>query len=60
MFHLSGESDDFYTPERVKDYGTRFNERAARVKMKSYDAGHEIMPEMREDVRAWLQSQADT
>jgi predicted esterase len=60
VFHLSGKSDDFYTPERVKDYGARLSERAARVEMKSYDAGHEIVPTMREDVRAWLQAQADT
>jgi len=58
VFHLSGKRDDFYTPERVKDYGARLSERAARVEVKSYDAGHEIVPEMREDVRAWLQAQA--
>lgn len=58
VFHLSGERDEFYTPERVKDYGARLSERAAEVKVKSYDAGHEIVPEMRVDVRAWLQAQA--
>ncbi|HVG32935.1 MAG TPA: dienelactone hydrolase family protein [Pyrinomonadaceae bacterium] len=59
VFHLSGKRDDFYTPERVKDYGARLSERAARVEVKSYDAAHEIVPEMRDDVRAWLQSQID-
>lgn len=58
VFHLSGERDEFYTPERVKDYGARLSERAAEVKVKSYDAGHEIVQEMREDMRAWLQSHA--
>lgn len=57
VLHLCGKRDDFYTPERVKDYGARLRERAAEVEVKSYDdAAHEIVPEMREDVRAWLQS----
>jgi phospholipase/carboxylesterase len=56
VLHLCGKRDDFYTPERVKDYGARLSERAAEVKVQSYDAAHEIVPEMREDVRSWLQS----
>src|SRR3982751_1227537 len=58
VFHLTGDRDDFYTPERVKDYGALLSERAREVEVKSYDAGHEIVPLMREDVRSWLQSQA--
>jgi len=58
VFHLSGSRDEFYTPERVKDYGARLKERARTVELKSYDAGHEIMPEMRADVRTWLEQQA--
>jgi phospholipase/carboxylesterase len=57
ILHLCGRSDEFYTPERVKDYGARLNERAAVVEVKSYDAAHEIVPAMREDARAWLQAQ---
>jgi predicted esterase len=58
VFHLCGERDEFYTPERVRDYGSRLKERARTVELKSYDAGHEIVTEMREDVRAWLERQA--
>lgn len=58
VFHLCGSRDEFYTPERIKDYERRLRERARVVKLKSYDAGHEIVPEMREDVRAWLEEQA--
>jgi phospholipase/carboxylesterase len=55
VFHLCGTRDEFYTPERVEDYGARLAERARALQLKSYDAGHEITPEMREDVRAWLE-----
>ncbi|HEV2912797.1 MAG TPA: dienelactone hydrolase family protein [Pyrinomonadaceae bacterium] len=58
VLHLCGTRDEFYTPERVRDYGARLKERALDVEVKSYDAGHEIVPPMREDVRAWLQSHA--
>ena len=58
VFHLCGSRDEFYTPERVKDYGARLKERARAVELRSYDAGHEIVPEMREDMRAWLEQQA--
>jgi phospholipase/carboxylesterase len=58
VFHLCGSRDEFYTPERVKDYPARLGERARALQLKSYDAGHEIVPEMREDVRAWLEQQA--
>ena len=55
VFHLAGERDEFYTPDRVRDYQARLGERARDVEMKSYDAGHEIVQEMREDVRKWLE-----
>jgi phospholipase/carboxylesterase len=58
VLHLSGSRDEFYTPERVEDYGPRLKERARDVEIKSYEAGHEIVPRMREDVRAWLQQRA--
>lgn len=54
VFHLAGTRDDFYTPERVRDYENQLATRARRVTFKSYDAAHEIVPQMREDVRQWL------
>lgn len=54
VFHLAGEKDEFYPPERVSDYEARLKLRSQNVKFKSYDASHEIVPAMREDVRAWL------
>src|SRR6266446_2253104 len=55
VFHLAGEKDEFYPPARVSDYEARLKLRAQNVEFKSYDAAHEIVPAMREDVRAWLQ-----
>src|SRR5882724_5301390 len=54
VFHLSGTQDEFYPPARVADYAERLRLRASRVDFKSYEAGHEIVPAMREDIRSWL------
>jgi phospholipase/carboxylesterase len=58
VLHLAGTLDEFYPPDRVKDYGAHLKERARDVEVKSYEAGHEIVPGMREDVRAWLLERA--
>jgi phospholipase/carboxylesterase len=54
VLHLAGTRDEYYPPARVSDYQSRLQMRARRVEFKSYDAAHEIVPEMRDDVRAWL------
>jgi len=57
VFHLAGTRDEFYSPERVRDYERQLKTRARTVKFKSYDATHEIVPDMRSDVAEWLTSQ---
>ena len=59
VLYLHGTRDEFYPPERVADYGARLRMRAREVEVKSYDAGHELTPEMCEDVKAWLEARAD-
>lgn len=59
VLHLAGTRDEFYTPERVNDYERQLKTRARSVVFKSYDAGHEIVPEMRSDVVQWLARAAD-
>ena len=54
LFHLAGTRDEFYTPERVRDYEQQLGTRARTVTFKRYDAGHEIVPDMRIDVKQWL------
>ena len=54
VFYLSGTRDEYYPPARIVDYEERLRLRASDVEMKSYDAGHEIVPPMRDDVRSWL------
>lgn len=56
VFHLAGERDEYYGPERVANYATQLRQRANDVEFRSYDAGHEISEQMRADVRTWLQN----
>lgn len=59
VYHLAGTRDEFYPPERVADYAERLRLRARDVMFESYDAAHEIVPAMREDVSEWLESQTN-
>ena len=59
VLHLAGTRDEFYSPERVQDYERQLKMRARSVVFKSYDAAHEIVPEMRPDVVQWLTKNAD-
>ena len=59
VFHLAGTRDEFYPPERVRDYEGQLKTRARSVQFKSYDAEHEIVPEMRPDVVQWLTQTVD-
>jgi phospholipase/carboxylesterase len=58
VFHLSGDRDEFYPPTRVSDYAARLRTRASDVEFRSYDAGHELVQPMREDIRAWLKGRS--
>ena len=59
VLHLAGTRDEFYPPARVADYQQRLQLRASNVSFRSYDAAHEIVPAMREDIRAWLHNYAE-
>ncbi|HKG45995.1 MAG TPA: dienelactone hydrolase family protein [Pyrinomonadaceae bacterium] len=59
VLHLAGTRDEFYPAERVRDYERRLKTRARSVQFKSYDATHEIVPEMRVDVVQWLTKTVD-
>jgi phospholipase/carboxylesterase len=58
VFHLTGDRDEFYPPERTRDYGNQLRQRADDVEVRSYDAGHEIVQSMRDDVKKWLAQKA--
>src|SRR5713101_5097788 len=58
VFHLSGERDEYYPTSRVSGYAQQLRMRAGDVEFKGYDAGHEIVKPMREDIRAWLQNRS--
>lgn len=58
VFHLTGERDEFYPAARTSDYEAQMRRRAPDVEFRSYDAGHEIVQPMRDDMRAWLMQKA--
>lgn len=58
VFHLSGERDEFYPPARTSDYASQLCLRACDVEFRSYDAGHEIVQPMRNDIREWLKKKS--
>jgi predicted esterase len=58
VFHLSGERDEFYPPSRTGNYAASLRLRANDVEHRSYDAGHEFVQPMREDIRSWLAKKA--
>lgn len=59
VFHLAGAQDEFYSPARVSDYEERLRLRATNVEFKSYEAGHEMVPAMRADIKTWLTKYAE-
>lgn len=58
VLHLCGAEDEFYPPERTRDYEARLKTRAHDAEVRSYEAGHEIVPKMREELRVWLEPHA--
>ena len=58
VLHLRGERDEYYPPTRVESYEPQLRQRASDVEFRSYDAGHEISSEMRDDIRAWIQNRS--
>ena len=58
VFHLSGDRDEYYPTSRVSGYAQQLRIRAGEVEFKGYDAAHEIVQPMREDIRAWLQNRS--
>lgn len=55
IFHLAGSSDEMYSPDRISDYAARLGMRAKDVEFRTYQAGHEIVPEMSTDIHSWLE-----
>jgi phospholipase/carboxylesterase len=54
IFHLAGARDEIYPPERCRNYEAQLGTKARDVQFKTYDAGHEIVQTMRDDIKQWL------
>ena len=59
ILHLAGTRDEYYPPVRVENYAAQLRRRARQVEFRSYDAGHEISPQMRGDIREWLRNHSE-
>ena len=59
VLHLAGTRDEFYSPERVKDYESNCKRERAPSSSRVMTRAHEIVPEMRPDVVQWLTRAAD-
>jgi phospholipase/carboxylesterase len=60
VFHIAGNVDPFYPPERVRTYEQQLRERSNRVRFKTYEAGHDFTEPMRQDIRRWLSDEVAT
>jgi len=58
VFHLAGNRDEYYPASRVANYAFQLRQRARDVEFRSYDAGHEVSPPMRADLRVWLKAKS--
>jgi len=58
VIHLAGARDEFYPPARVHDYAANLRQRADDVEFRSYNAGHEMVGAMRDNLRTWLEQKA--
>ena len=54
VLYIHGARDELYPPDKVRDFKLMLAIRSRTVQGRSYDAGHEITQEMRDDVRRWL------
>jgi predicted esterase len=58
VLFLHGTRDEFYPQEKIKDFQLMLAIRSKMVQTLSYDAGHEITPPMRVDMKRWLSRRA--
>lgn len=58
VFHLSGNLDEYYPPARTGVYPAQLRERASDVEYRGYEAAHEIIQPMRDDIQEWLERKA--
>lgn len=54
VFYLYPTRDEFYSPEKFREFKEKLKARLNVFTSKSYDAKHEFTDEMREDVKTWL------
>ena len=53
-FYLYGDDDEFYTPEKFREFDARLSNMLPNYRSKQYIAKHEITDEMRKDIHRLL------
>jgi phospholipase/carboxylesterase len=59
VFYLYSRRDEFYPLEKFEKFDEKLRDYLPNYESKSYDAAHEIIDRMREDMRAWLEIRAE-
>ncbi len=55
VFYIYSDTDEFYTIEKYEKFNETLKSRLKNYESKLYTAKHEIIDEMREDMKHWLQ-----
>jgi phospholipase/carboxylesterase len=58
VLYISGERDEFYSPQRIEDYAAALRTRARSVSLRILSSGHEVSRESYSIMDEWLRERA--
>ncbi len=56
VLYLGASQDEFYTPERLREFATAIEQRAHSVELKMFDCGHEVPRDSYPTINQWINS----
>lgn len=56
VLYIGAEQDEFYTPERLRQYSDALRQRARSVTLNMFDCGHEVPRDSYATIHQWMQS----
>lgn len=59
VFYIYNTDDEFYPLEKYESFAAKLKSYLPNFEAKLYDAKHEIVEPMREDIKAWLKEKAE-
>ena len=60
VLYIGASRDEFYTPERIKQFSTALENRAHSVELKMYDTGHEVPRDAYPEIDQWIKAKVRT